>query len=338
MESTALTPYADEPEQHITLTRAEPPSALDLAIAAWLDAKFKHTQSKRTLGTYRDILTQFRTALKLAGLDLDMLDNQADRDRVKQIAQAFASFSARGRAVALATINNRYAALSSFYADCIKHERAGITYNPIEHLDRAKVEPFAGVQALDFEQIAAAFDKLDMSRPEDVRDSALLMVLLETGHRATVVAGLQWRHVKIRRNVVTLFFERCKGNKSTHVELSKESSAALLRWLHKWYGTDLARLDKDAPLWVSLARNESKGQALSIQAIGQICLKRLGTSKVHTMRHTFTMGMLEAGASVHEVSSKLLHSSLQTTSIYVDKLQSAKNERAGKLAQLFGFK
>src|SRR2546429_2037220 len=320
------------------ITTAAPLSPLDLAIVAWLDAKFKHTHSMRTLGTYRDILLQFRAALQRAGLDLDMLHTQADRDQVKQIAQAFASFSARGRAVALATINNRYAVLSSFYADCIKHERAGITYNPIEHLDRAKAEPFAGVQALDFEQIAAAFEKMDMHKPEDVRDSALLMILLETGHRATVVAGLQWRHVTIRRNVVTLFFERCKGNKSAHVELSKEASAALLRWLHLHYGRDLARLPGESPLWVSLARNESHGQALSIQAIGQICLKRLGTSKVHTMRHTFTMGMLESGASVQEVSSKLLHSSLQTTSIYVDKLQSAKNKRAGKLAQLFGFK
>ena len=334
MGNTDLVAYVSE--QDITI--AAPPSPLDLAITAWLDAKFKHTQSTRTLGTYRDILAQFRAALQHEGLDLDSLDNQADRDRVKQIAQAFASFSARGRAVSLATINNRYAALSSFYADAIKHERAGITYNPIEHLDRAKVEPFAGVQALDFDQIATAFEKLDMSRPEDVRDSALLMVLLETGHRATVVAGLQWRHVKVRRNVVTLFFERCKGNKSTYVELSKESSTALLRWLHLHYGRDLARLSGESPLWMSLARNASYGHRLSIQAIGQICLKRLGTSKVHTMRHTFTMGMLEAGASVHEVSSKLLHSSLQTTNIYVDKLQSAKNERAGKLAQLFGFK
>src|SRR5437763_7440859 len=107
MGNTDLVAYVSE--QDITI--AAPPSPLDLAITAWLDAKFKHTQSTRTLGTYRDILAQFRAALQHEGLDLDSLDNQADRDRVKQIAQAFASFSARGRAVSLATINNRYAAL-----------------------------------------------------------------------------------------------------------------------------------------------------------------------------------------------------------------------------------
>jgi hypothetical protein len=50
------------------------------------------------------------------------------------------------------------------------------------------------------------------------------------------------------------------------------------------------------------------------------------------------MGMFESGATPRKVQSKLLHSSLHTTLLYSDKLQSAKNERAGKLAQLFGIK
>jgi hypothetical protein len=46
------------------------------------------------------------------------------------------------------------------------------------------------------------------------------------------------------------------------------------------------------------------------------------------------MGMFEAGASPREVQGKLLHSSLYTTSLYGEKLRSAKNERAGRLSQL----
>jgi integrase len=144
------------------------------------------------------------------------------------------------------------------------------------------------------------------------------------------------------KDLVTLFFARCKGNKSTHDELSEEASMVLLRWLHVQYGPDPARLSGETPLFVSLARGcdprtrqPSYGQALSIQAIGQVCLKWLGTSKVHATRHTFTMGMFEAGASPREVQGKLLHSSLHTTSLYGEKLRSAKNERAGKLSQLF---
>src|SRR5258707_813213 len=75
-----------------------------------------------------------------------------------------------------------------------------------------------------------------MSQEQHVRDSALLAILLQTGHRASEVAGLCWKHATVRKGLVTLFFERCKGNKTAQDELSKEASTALLRWLHMHYG------------------------------------------------------------------------------------------------------
>ena len=335
-----------EGEQSITIPAppaARPVWSLDLAIQLWLDAKFKRSGSDRTRRAYEVTLQEFRDALQFKGLDLDSVAAQDDkvmtqvtRDKVKQLAQVFAGFSKEGRQVRASTINTRLSVLSSFYGFCIRQE--WLDYNPIEHLERSKVEPYAGVKSLDFDEVTATFDGFDMSRREDVRDSALLAVLLQTGRRASEVAGLQWQHVTIRRGLVTLYFERCKGNKSATDELSKEASTALLRWLHSHYGCNLAQLAKETPLFVSLARGTSYGHKLSIQAIGQICLRRLGTSKVHSTRHTFVMGMFEAKATPREVQAKLLHSSLHTTSLYGDKLQSAKNEHASKLAELFGIK
>ena len=130
------------------------------------------------------------------------------------------------------------------------------------------------------------------------------------------------------------------------MELDGKVSKALLRWLHKHYGQELARLPGDAPLWVSLDRKglnpythqSSYGKALSIQAVGQICKKWTGTAHVHRLRNTFVMGMLESGASLREIQGKLLHSSMATTSGYVDKLTSAKNAHAGDLSKLFNIK
>jgi len=96
--------------------------------------------------------------------------------------------------------------------------------------------------------------RIDLRKHEDVRDSALLAVLLQTGRRASEVAGLRWRHVTVHRELVTLFFARCKGNTSAHDELSEEASIVLLRWLHTHYGPDLAKLSGEMPLFVSLAR------------------------------------------------------------------------------------
>ena len=329
---------------------ARPIWSVDLAIRQWIDAKQNRTQSIRTRDAYQETLEAFRAALRSQGLDLDSVQAQEDkqamqitRDRVKQIAQLFAGFSKRGRQVKQSTINHRYAVLSSFYTFCIKQE--WLDYNPIEHLERAKVQPYADVKSLDFDDVAAMFDRFDMSRSDHVRDAALLAVLLQTGRRVTEVASLRWKHVSIHRGIVTLFFERCKGNKSTSDELDGKASKALLRWLHKHYGQQLARLPGDTPLWVSLARGcdprtgkPSYGQALSIQAIGQICKKWTGTAHVHRLRNTVVMGMLESGAKLQEIQSKLLHSSMATTSGYVDKLTSAKNAHAGELSKLFNIK
>lgn len=320
-----------------------PAWSLELAIAQWLDAKHKRSQSARTRGAYAETLQAFRAALQSQGFDLDSVQSQADRqamqvtrDKVKQLAQLFAGFSKRGGQVKQATINHRLAVLSSFYAFCIKQE--WLDYNPIEHLERSKVEAYTDVKALPFDDIAAMFERFDMSKAEDVRDAALLAIALQTGHRVTELAQLRWKHVSVHKGIVTLFFERCKGGKSASDELDALASKALMRWLHRYYGAQLGKLPAESPLWVSLARGSSRGQKLSIQAIGQICKKWTGTAHVHRLRNTFAMGMLETGASLREVSGKLLHGSLATTSLYIDRLQSAKNTHAGDLAKLFNIK
>src|SRR5712692_17019 len=164
--------------------------SLDLAIELWLDAKFKRSSSMKTRKAYQDTLQEFRVVLQHVGLDLDSVASQSDkvamqvtRDKVKQLAQVFAGFSKRGRQVRESTINHRLSVLSSFYAFCMRQE--WLDYNPIEHLERSKVEPYAGVKSLDFDEVVATFGRFDLEKREDVRDSALLAVLFQTGRRAS---------------------------------------------------------------------------------------------------------------------------------------------------------
>src|ERR1700686_2392439 len=85
---------------------------LNLLIEEWLLEKYRQTRSKRTLETYRATLSQYRAALQRQGLDLDREDSLP---KLVSTARLFASFSARGRDVAVATSNLRLATLSSFY-------------------------------------------------------------------------------------------------------------------------------------------------------------------------------------------------------------------------------
>jgi integrase len=67
---------------------------------------------------------------------------------------------------------------------------------------------------------------------------------------------------------------------------------------------------------------------LGTQAIGDICKKYLGTSKVHTTRHTGTLLRLKAGATVQDIKKQLGHDSLATTDYYVEILLQGPDKHA----------
>jgi integrase len=164
----------------------------------------------------------------------------------------------------------------------------------------------------------------------------LLSVALPPGRRAAELAGLRWGDVRIEGDLVHLTWRRCKGGKTMQDRLPRAVSIAFLCYIRAVYGDDLRTLHADSPVWVSLARNASKGPAISTQAISDVCKKRLGTSQVHTLRHTFAHTMEEAGAKVSEIQARLGHTSLAVTGRYLASLKSAVNSHGDQLARLFG--
>jgi integrase len=134
-------------------------------------------------------------------------------------------------------------------------------------------------------------------------------------------------------------WRRTKGNKTMVDELLPHVANVLIRYLEDWYQCPFSRIAEkyspDCPVFVSLG-NRDKGKPLTAKGVSIICEKHLGTSKVHTTRHTFAHGMSEVGAKVEEIQERLGHSSLAVTSRYLKALNGAKNNHAGKLAALFG--
>jgi integrase len=300
---------------------------LNLLIEEWLLEKYRLTRSKRTLETYRATLSQYRAALQHQGLDLDRQDCLA---QLVTTARLFASFSARGSDVAVATSNLRLATLSSFYEFAIRNDLVSI--NPIDKIKRGKSQRYQGAHAMEPEIVQARLRSIDTSTLDGKRDRALLLVYLQTCRRLSEVAGLLWRDVQIGtqtvtpgtvQELVTLTFERCKGAKVIVDQLPAGISYILLTWLRRYYGEELY-LAADTPLWVALApggRNgKNRGNRLGPQAIADICRKYLGTSKVHATRHTGTFIRLKAGASVQEIKKQLGHDSLATTDYYIEVL------------------
>ncbi len=252
----AILPPAPYQVHGVVTNEPEQVGRLNLLIEEWLLEKYRQTRSKMTLETYRAALSQYRVALQQQGLDLDREDCLA---QLVTTARLFASFSTRGRDVAVATSNLRLATLSSFYEFAIRNDLMSV--NPIDKIKRGKSQRYQGAHAMEPEIVQARLRSIDASALDGKRDRALLLVYLQTCRRLSEVAGLLWRNVQIdsqkdthgtARELVTLTFERCKGAKVMVDQLPAGISHVLLTWLRSYYGEELY-LAPDTPLWIALA-------------------------------------------------------------------------------------
>ena len=394
---------------------------LNLAVAAWLHAKFQRSRSLKTQSAYRAILQAFRGLLQARGLDLDAADPRrvaasagftltasdlaeriAERTRALALAaQAYAVQPATtqygARPVAATTANLRLAAISSFYRYALRHDFVRGD-NPIERVERQTVQAYAAAHPLAYDELRVRLAEIDISTPAGLRDYALLLLGLHTGRRLSELAALRREHIIIHASRVEITWVRCKGGKTMRDELPRKgmqglAAEALIAWVMRLYGEDgetepllspdaqpatkhprqrrggaaeqreqtelpgdgaaplelavdrgsgslstmRAAPPRERPIWISLAeRNGTFGHPLSIRAIALINERRLGVSKVHTLRHTFARGLEDAGAKVSEIQARLGHADLGTTGRYLAQLHAGENPHLARLSHLYG--
>jgi integrase len=341
MRTDILVPAEAQRGLVVVLPGAQEALSLDALIGAWLHSKHQRSGSDRTPAEYAAVLSDYRAELQRAGMDLDAADVRA----LGLIAQAWAARprSRDGRPVSAATHNRRLAILSSFYTYAKRHgmqTTAGQPpANPVELVERARVQAYAAAQPLDTGDVAARLAAIDRAELSGKRDYALLSVALSTGRRVSELAALRWAQVSLSNGRATLTWARTKGGKVMQDRLSAPVTGALLDWLAAAYGTQaLATLPGASPLWLALGRNVPSGaqRALSIDAIADVCRKWLGTSKVHATRHTFAVAMEMTGAKLTDIQARLGHSNAATTGVYLQRLHSGDNAYADDVAALFG--
>lgn len=310
------------------LTVFEP--TLEIAIAAWLDAKGKRSGSARTAESYQRYLLDFRAVLRIAALDLD-----SDARAVSLVAQAWAGASKRPDAnVSANTFNTRLAVLGSFYVYIIRQGLLALT-DPIARIERRSSHAYRSAASLGADEVKLRLKAIDRKTVAGKRDYALLAIALSTGHRVQELAALRRGDMTFNKQRITLTFRRTKGGKSASDTLTLGIGKLLVEYLHAAYGAGFMVLPDDAPLWISFSPR-NKGKAISAKTLANICEKHFGTSKFHSLRHTFAHGMLEVDAKVTDIQQRLGHSSLTTTTRYLAELSRAENRFADKLADLFG--
>ncbi len=180
-------------------------------------------------------------------------------------------------------------------------------------------------KGLDREEVVRLLATTEGNRPADVRDRAILMLLIAYGLRAGEVAGLQLDNLDWEEE--TLQVRRPKPGRTHHYPLSHGVGQAIVRYLRELRPPHLERtlfLTLNAPL-----------RPLSPKAIGHVVRSRIDRLGItgkrrgpHALRHGAAQHLLDQGLSMKEVGDYLGHRSISATSTYAKVQLSALREVA----------
>ncbi len=248
---------------------------VDEQVSCWMQAKA--SKSLKTKMSYELHMKSFRAVLHKHDLDLD----SEDALQISSLLQDWASQAVRRSTILPNTYNQRIFIMQSFYKFALKQHWMKI--NPIAMVEIRKAQIINVPLPLDSEKVKHALKKIHRFTIEGKRDYALLCILLTTGLHASEIAGLRCGDVTRTASGVTITYIQ-KYGEVAHQPLLKWTAQALLDYFTAVYNNEY---DVNDPIWLSYAKNGSRGKPISTQAISDICQKRLGATKVETTRRTY---------------------------------------------------
>jgi site-specific recombinase XerD len=178
-------------------------------------------------------------------------------------------------------------------------------------------------------------------RPIDLRDQAMLAILVTTAARNSSVRLLRLEDIDLARAVIR--FRRAKGGKNLEIALHDEARRAVVRYLERGRPallTGAARQEGQPgtgsdPGWLFIAYGDRSGSPLSAHALSLMLTRRYhaggGTVRSfgsHRIRHATATLLVNNGMPLEEVSRYLGHSSTLTTRRYAQQTTESLGDRA----------
>ncbi|HEX8018329.1 site-specific tyrosine recombinase XerD [Mucilaginibacter sp.] len=188
-----------------------------------------------------------------------------------------------------------------------------IKSDPSELLESPKIRRKLP-DTLSYEEINKIIAALDLSKPEGVRNKAILETLYGSGLRVSELTELKLSNLYLDIEFIKV---TGKGNKERLVPIGSEAIKALKIWIENVrVHNPIKRGEED---YVFLNR---RGTRLSRQIIF-LTIKGLAETiglkkkiSPHTFRHSFATHLVEGGADLRAVQEMLGHESITTTEIY----------------------
>lgn len=190
-------------------------------------------------------------------------------------------------------------------------KREGHFYDEIPELETPK-KPMRLPTCLSIEEVLALLDAPDTTKPDGIRDKAMLEMMYSSGLRVSELLSLEKSNVDLKRGVVVVFG---KGAKERRVPFGDYANEFLCKYINKVRNKNKGSQSK----YLFLSKY---GEPLSRQYFFKQVKKyaaQVGIIKdisPHTLRHCFATHLLENKAALRVVQEMLGHTNIATTQIY----------------------
>jgi integrase/recombinase XerD len=275
-------------------------------------------------GLATNTLLAYRDAIKLLlCFAADTLRKSADELSVEEIDEAlvlaFLDHLENVRGCTPRTRNARLAAIRVFFGFLAREEPVLLRQCQRIRSIPLKRTQHKTVEYLEEGEMQALLDAVNVNARTAARDKALLLLLYNTGARASEIAGIKTSELRLQGAAhVTLLG---KGKKHRNCPLWPETAQALQAYLkvHNPQDPEAEQLflnANGAPLTRFGIRHILRKYATSARV--QCPSLRTKAVNPHTIRHTTAMHLLRAGNDINMVSYWLGHADINTTHIYVE--------------------
>lgn len=163
-------------------------------------------------------------------------------------------------------------------------------------------------------EINGLIDAIDLSKPEGMRNKAMLEVLYGCGLRVTELTTLKISNLHLDIEFIKIIG---KGNKERLVPIGSEAVKFLTIYLEESRNHVPVKPGKEDFVFLN-----NRGNPLSrvmVFIIIKSLAEKIGLKKSispHTFRHSFATHLIEGGADLRAIQEMLGHESITTTEIY----------------------
>lgn len=289
--------------------------------------------STNTIVSYCDTFRLFITYMKkVQGVE----PNQIKFDKASRpVVESFLIWLENDRNCSASTVNQRLAAIHSFYKYVQGEEPQLISLcQQVLNIPNRK-SPAKFVLYLSKEELKLILDQPDISNGKGRRDLTLLCVLYDTGGRVQEIADLTVGSVRLQTPPQIILHG--KGNKSRVVPLMSQTATMLSNYMKENHLTQGSQMNNH-PVFFN-----QRHEALTRSGIGYILQKYVNAARKempsipekvtpHILRHSKAMHLLEAGVNIVYIRDILGHENIATTGIYARSNLEMKRKALEKVA------